>query len=645
MLAVLAPLLAILALLCMLAVLLWLVERDERTRQHEDLIRDALWVEQAMLFQFTSEQERMTRFAADLGKSGAQPATFALQAVQIRQIAREIADIMLLDSDGNLRETAPQRAPERRAALDPDIAAARPIVRSGVRGTFTSPYKRDNGNMSIAFVAPVRVGMGLGAGAVVAVFELPTMLAEHVPWWIAQRRAVHIADGVGNRLASRSHVTPAEGSDSYSVQIGAPMHNASLTVVSYQTRSNLAQNGLVGAMIVLALLAAAGLIARERHLRRRLAAEEALDNAHAFRRALESSMLVGMRARDLSGRMLYVNPAFCRMVGYEAHELIGMTPPMPYWVPEDMERTWRLHDKVLAGQAIGEGLELTFQRRDGTRFDVLIYEEPLRDAAGKQRGWIGSVLDISDRKRMADFEREQAARLQHTARLVTMGEMASLLAHDLNQPLAAIRGYQTGLLNVLGRPGIEPAVIEPALRAIGEATDRAGRIVRGVHDFVKKSEPKLEPLDLADSVSATLALLEPEIRKVHASIDVALPADLPRVRADHVLIEQVLVNLIRNALEAIGSEPIDRRHIRVKASREGDRVEVRIADSGPGVPPAMAGNLFSPFASTKQSGMGMGLTICRSIVEVHGGHIRYEPAAGGGAMFSFMLEVASEAAP
>lgn len=639
-LTVLAPLLAILSLLGMLAALLWLFDRDERSKQHDDLIRDALWVEQALQFQFKSEQERLTRFAADLEKAPLAEPSFVIKARQIRQIARDIADLVLIDGKQAILDSASGAAAPQ-ATFAPDIAAGRDIVRAGLGGAFTAPYQRLDGKIAIAFVVPLRPEPATPQ-ALIAVFELDTMLAEFVPWWIAQRRAVQIADGVGNRLVSRSQVTPDSGSDSYSVQIGPPVHDISLTVVSYGRSSSLAQNGLVGAMVLLGFLAIAGLVARERQLRRRKAAEAALDDEHALRRALENSALVGMQVRDMGGRLLYVNPAFCRMVGYDAGELIGLDPPMPYWVPEDMDRAWRLHDQLLAGHGAGQGTELTFQDRTGKRFEVLLYEEPLVDAAGNQRGWIGSALDISDRKRVADLEREQAAKLQHTARLVTMGEIASLIAHDLNQPLATIRGFQAGLLNSIEKPEFPREMLEPALRGIGEAAERAGRIVRGVHDFVKKSEPKLVSLDLAGAVAETLALIAPEIRTVHAIVDTDLPADLPPVRADRVLIEQVLVNLVRNALEAVATRPIEQRHIRIGARRDGPRVEVSIADSGPGVTPEIAANLFRPFVSTKRGGMGMGLSICRSILEVHGGHIRYAATPAGGAQFSFTLEASGD---
>jgi len=221
-----------------------------------------------------------------------------------------------------------------------------------------------------------------------------------------------------------------------------------------------------------------------------------------------------------------------------------------------------------------------------------------------------------------------------------MGEMASLLAHDLNQPLAAIRSYQAGLANRLPMPDVTREEVDLALRGIGASAERAGLIVKRVHDFVKKSEPHLEPMQLTEAVHEAVALMGPEMQKMQLRVDVALDDGLPLVRADRVLIQQVLVNLIRNGMEAMAGVPDDQRRILIEASLVAPRgVLLSVTDAGSGVTAAVADALFQPFVSTKPSGMGMGLSICRSIVELHGGHIRYEPATPHGSRFSFHLPV------
>ena len=631
--------LAIALIFLLLGVLLWLLDRDERDDSRHQLIRDVLWVEQSLQFQFDSERTRLLRLVKDISDGDMTPQTFIVQARQYALILPDIVDIAWLDETNTFIAAVPQSAAGETSRLQSDLVHFTGLTPDAGAGSYSTPYLRADGRAAVAFVAPIVLN-DRRAGKVVAVFGLDLVLSHQVPWWIAEKRAVVLKDSLGKVLATRSTVQPDESASNYSIEMGPPLRNLTLTLASYRERRGLAQNGLVVAMVVLGLSAAAGLVARERQLRKRRAAEAALEEEHAFRRAMENSLLVGIRARDLDGRLMYANHAFCKMVGYSVAELVGRSPPMPYWVPEQYELTRRAHDALLAGQTIGQGLELKFQHRDGSRFDVLIYEAPLIDAQGVQRGWMGSVLDISDRRRAEEFARSQAERMQHTARLVTMGEMASLLAHDLNQPLAAIRSYQAGLANRLPMPDVTREEVDLALRGIGASAERAGLIVKRVHDFVKKSEPHLEPMQLVEAVLEAVALMGPEMQKMQLRVDLALDDGLPMVRADRVLIQQVLVNLIRNGMEAMAGVPDDQRRILIEASLVAPRgVLLSVTDAGSGVTAAVADALFQPFVSTKPSGMGMGLSICRSIVELHGGHIRYEPATPHGSRFSFHLPV------
>lgn len=633
----LGSLLSLVGIFCLLALFLWLHDGDEREARREEIIRDALWVEHTLQFRFGAIETRLSRMAYELGRADSPEEVFALQAGPLVQIEREIWSLSWLDPSQKVVASVPH-APSVAPPLDPAVVSAIEIAKRSGRGSFTPPYSREETSDHVSYVAPI-----IKAGAVIGILHgeisLGRVLAQHIPWWIAEKRAVLIKRGDEHVAASRSKVDPDKAALSYTVEIGPPLTNLWLTLASYQNRSSLIQNGLVLTMIVLSFLTAAALVARERQLRGRKRAEAARDEEYAFRRSMEESLRVGIRARDLHGRVLYVNQAFCRMVGYSEAELIGQAPPMPYWVPEEMERTQRLHDAILAGNSTGQGIEVRFQRRDGSRFDVLIYEAPLLDAQGQQQGWIGSVLDISDRKASEELARTQAEKMQHTSRLVTMGEMASFLAHDLNQPLAAIRSYQTGLKNMLSVGALNMGEVSPALDAIGKSVERAGSMIRRVHNFVKKSEPRLEELDLAEVTRETVALLEPELTRAQCVVDVALEPGLPRVRADRILIEQVLVNLIRNSLDACKDLPRDRRRVTIAALRGAGVVEVRVSDNGEGVPEHLRAQLFSPFVSTKEGGMGMGLTICRSIIELHGGGIRYEDRSDCGARFAFTLPV------
>jgi two-component system sensor histidine kinase DctS len=233
---------------------------------------------------------------------------------------------------------------------------------------------------------------------------------------------------------------------------------------------------------------------------------------------------------------------------------------------------------------------------------------------------MGSVLDISERKHSEELARAHAEKM-----------------HDLNQPLAAIRSYQMGLKNMLSSGAMNFDDATPVLDAIGKSVERAGLMIRRVHNFVKKSEPRLEPLDLAEVTKETAALLEPELTRALCTVEIDLDPALPRVSADRVLIEQVLVNLIRNSLDACKDLPPNRRRVTLSGSLGAGVIEVRVRDRGNGVPEHLTPQLFSPFVSTKEGGMGMGLTICRSIIELHGGGIKYERQPDGGSCFAFTL--------
>ncbi len=372
-------------------------------------------------------------------------------------------------------------------------------------------------------------------------------------------------------------------------------------------------------------------------MKRRLDAEQALSYEYAFRKAMEDSLLTGLRARDLQGKIIYVNPAFCRMTGYSATELIGLLPPMPYWAPEEHENTLAVHRKAMAGLAPSEGVEVRLQRKNGERFDALIYEAPLIDASGLQTGWMGSVLDITERKRAAELARQQQEKLQFTARLVTMGEMASTLAHELNQPLSAIASYTTGCLNRLDAGNLPQAELREALGKLASQAQRAGRVIRRIYDFVRRSEPQRTSCDINEIAQDSIGLIEADARKRGMEIVPDLAANLPRIQADTVMLEQILLNLMRNGMEAMRATEAVQRHLVVSTALAENSLLVSVADHGSGISPEAIEHLFEPFYTTKPEGMGMGLNICRSIIESHKGRMWVEDNPKGGTIFCFTL--------
>ena len=629
------PVAAMALVVMLLGVLLWLLHRNEMEDERRALIQDILWVEQNLHFTLESDGERLGQLADLLGREGLDAVGFLAQARAIAANSPEVERILVRRADGSLAQSSPPVQVD--SDSDPGWRATFTLAKNAGHTVFGSPYPREGHGAMFEAQVPVFRG-GRFEGMLVGVFSLDALLIHHVPWWFAQTYRLEIIDGNGVLLAVKSQVPSAETGLSYQLRFEPPGQGLALVATVHRGDPRLVRNILAVAIFVLALSAVLSLWALRRHVVRRLAAEQALRAEHAFRKAMEDSLTVGMRARDLDGRITYVNPAFCRMVGWSAEELVGASPPMPYWPPEDIEHAYAIHQSVMRGDAPQDGFEIAFLRKNGERFNALIYEAPLIDADGRHTGWMASVLDITERKRAEELSRQHQDKLQRTARLITMGEMASTLAHELNQPLSAIASYATGCLNRLAAGDAEAEELAAPLNKLAVQAQRAGHIIRRIHDFVRKSEPLVAPCALNDVVEGVVSFLEAEARKRSIRVDLEMDTPSPQVNADRILIEQVILNLARNAMEAMGQTPRSRRRLQISVRRQDGHALVEVADSGSGIAEDVAASLFTPFFTTKEEGMGMGLNICRSIIEAHHGRLWFEAnPEGGGSLFRFTL--------
>ncbi len=634
-------LLPVLLVLLFLAILFWLpwqARQMETNERQEQLIADTLWVEQTVRFELTRNEDALATLRADIA-GGLDAASVRSRLDQLRKNARELLWLAWIDADGNVVVASGVRASDQAGVAERAKQAA-DLTRGQARGRYSEPYGDNHGPGLLDYHVSV-VRDGARSGGLVATYSLTRLLEETVPWWFAQDNAISLVDRDDAVRAKRAAAGPGRCVYTHKRALDLPGANLYLYTDSVKGAPRLLPNLLVGSVIVLALGLLASLIALWRHIARRLAAEGALRQQMAFRTAMENSLVTGLRARDLEGRVTYVNPAFCQIVGLPPEELLGKAPPMPYWAPEAMADYQQRFASVLAGNVTPQ-FETIFLRPDGQRIPVLIFEAPLVDSDGRQTGWMGSILDISDRKRAEELNRQQQEKLNASARLATMGEISSMLAHELNQPLAAISSYTTGALNVIERAtgkgqAVDAGLLKPALEQASAQARRAGQIIRSVHEFVKKREPERQPVNLADLLEAIITLIELQARKYFVGIQTAMPLDLPTVSADRVLLEQVLLNLTRNAIEAMqGIEP-ERRVLRIEAGEQDGQVTVSVIDQGHGIAPDVAERLFSPFFSTKAEGMGMGLSICRTAIEFHGGTLTHRDNPNGGTIFSFTL--------
>ena len=490
-------------------------------------------------------------------------------------------------------------------------------------------------------------------------------------------------------------------------------------------------------------------------------------------------MLTGMRAMDMEGRITYVNPAFCAMTGFSEVDLIGRRPPFPHWPPDRFEENKRLFQQELQGRSPAGGIEVKVMRKDGALFDSRMYVSPLIDPKGMQTGWMTSMTNITEAKRIRDqlsasherfttvlegldaavsvlsvqqgellfanrsyrlwfgadsqghaqlagggpgqpflaelddsvddlgglptqelteaatdsrevlieslqkwFEvrtrylqwtdgrlaqmliatditarrnaealsASQADRAQVTSRLVTMGEMASSVAHELNQPLTAITNYCNGMVSRVKNDAIQKDDLIAALEKTSRQAQRAGQIIHRIRAFVKRSEPVRQAAQAQVIIDDAVELAGIELRRRNVSIHTYVAQRLPMLMVDPILIEQVLLNLLKNAAEAIDGArlPPARRNIELRVvprhtSEEGGVIEFSVTDMGPGLKDEVISRMYEAFFSTKVDGLGIGLSLCRSIIESHRGRITAHNLYNGnvaiGCRFSFTLPV------
>ena len=463
---------------------------------------------------------------------------------------------------------------------------------------------------------------------------------------ISRSQDVSITEADGTRLAIQGAVRRGSRIFSATHLLDLPGNTLVLRVDSWRAAPDLFPNVLTALVTLMTLALASVLVLLGKDVGKRLRAERDLAEALAFRKAMEDSLVTGMRARDLQGRITYVNPAFCQMTGFSAAELVGVTSPMPYWPPELADEYLQRQTVRLSGQLpTREGFESVFIRKDGKRFPVLIIEAPLINATQVQTGWMSAVLDMTDQRRMEDQSRASQERLQASARLAMMGEMASLMSHELNQPLAAISSYATGSLNMLGGgSSLSPQDMQHAMQRISEQAERAGKIIKSVHDFVRRRDQTHEAASPNALFDAIMPLVSLQARKLGVNVQVNCPTPIAQVQCDRTMVEQVLLNLARNAMQAMDGAPIHQRvlvlaarAIMPSADHAGRWIEFSVADQGAGIDESTASQLFTPFFTTKPEGMGLGLSLCRTVVEQHGGFLTFEPNLPRGTVFKFTL--------
>jgi PAS domain S-box-containing protein len=798
--ALIAPLTAVVFFFIAVAFAFGYLRYEEILREEETVRRDVEYVQERLRVRLLERQEQIMRLSRDLASQDIQEVDFIKEAGAVLNQYPEISSISWLDIKKNVRYSFTATGIQNKQSY----LIGNLLSSDSLRATFD--WVKSNKQLAYAPLTfpsdstdevPLQLFVpytkkGFFQGVFLVDYKISGLLRFVVPQDILTRHAVSIWHGKNQLLAG--NVIPTRTRAAYLAPFVKPVYEYSVPISpvgaglilkaqAYRTSQGVIGNGLFWLVTLMSLLTAWMLIGTWRHTRRRLQAQRALVAETNFRRAMENSILTGMRAMDMQGCITYVNAAFCQMTGWSEAELVGQYPPFPYWPDADRELLSVKLAEELSGQTSQTGLQVRVKKKDGTIFDARLYVSPLVDAKGLQSGWMTSMTDITEPNRIrqqlsASYERFttvlealdasvsvtpigsseilftnklyrqwfgiksdghlqmidqafesmqitnsltedsddlaglpsqnlertmsenaevfmpglskwlevrsrylnwvdgrlaqmiiatditprrhaeeqsaiQAERAQSVSRLITMGEMASSVAHELNQPLTAINNYCTGLLTRIKTKQLKEEDLQTALEKTAHQAQRAGQIIQRIRGFVKRSEPNRNLANIGMIVMEAVELAEIEFKRRQVRLSHYISAHLPAVMVDPILIEQVLVNLLRNAAESIdlGKRQPNYRQVDLKVLPKviDDQVaiEFSVTDTGKGLAPEVLERLYEAFFSTKTEGMGMGLNLCRSIVESHQGRMKAENLYNGeqivGCRFSFWLPAHSEA--
>jgi PAS domain S-box-containing protein len=393
---------------------------------------------------------------------------------------------------------------------------------------------------------------------------------------------------------------------------------------------------LRGIQLLMLALAATGLMLGAVVSERRRLAQQLIDSERR-RAAILNTARDGMLTVDRGGYIRSINPAVERLFAEPGPRLLGRS--ISEFIAAMPALLRRL--QPASGSSVGEQdfSELEARRADGSTFPIEVSIGPF-DPEGAEHCTI-VIRDVTLRRQVEAQTRAHQAELVRVSRVSLAGEMAAGLAHELSQPLTAITAYARGCLRLLGGAAPEPALLQEGITEVVQQAERAGDVLDRLREFVRGGEHRRSSTEIGPLIDAVRNLVRAEAIQQGIEIEIAIGPDLPAVLADRIQIEQVLLNLLRNAIDAMATANAGQRSITVAARRQGsDAVLISVTDSGPGISPEVAGRLFEPFVTTKATGMGMGLSISRSIIEAHGGSLRLVRAGDRGAAFAFDLPTA-----
>ncbi|MDW5441830.1 PAS domain S-box protein [Polaromonas sp. SM01] len=795
----LGPLLAVMLFLAAVIAAFAYLRIEEIDREQQAVKRDVEYAQQRLRLRLLERQEQLMRLGRDVSNRDVDTEEFIAQAESLVNQYPELLAVTWVDArrkvkaayvspSANVTQVRASGEQLKYGETEGTFGLARDLRQPVYSRPLTPKEDASYNGPSLQLQVPLD-DQGKFGGVIMGEYAIDGLLRFGVPTEVTAKYAVALLDDKGKLLAGSlppprnkaAKLLPwSDEAPEYEIPVSPVGNGLLLKAQGYRASLGVVGSGFFWLVSALSALTVWMLLGTWRHTRRRVQAQQALISETNFRRAMENSMLTGMRALDLQGRITYVNPAFCQMTGWTEGELVGRTPPFPYWPDQDREALAARLDDELQGRSPPGGLEVRVKRKNGSIFDARMYVSPLIDPRGQQTGWMTSVTDITEPKRIREelsnsYERfttvlegldaavsvaplgseellfanrlyrswfggevsghmnliaqagmppvastddtmdavdalagfptdtltaaqtanaeifvtdlskwlevrsryltwvdgrlaqmviatditprrhaeEQAAlqaeRAQSASRLITMGEMASSVAHELNQPLTAINNYCNGMVSRIKGQQISNEDLLIALEKTAKQAHRAGQIIQRIRSFVKRSEPNRTSADVATLVSNAMELADIELRRHNVRLSHYIAARLPQVMVDPILIEQVLINLMKNGAESIAQarRPTARRRVELrvvpKQIEAQSVVEFSVMDSGQGLSPEVMSRLYEAFYSTKAEGMGIGLKLCRSIVESHQGRMQAENLYNGdevvGCRFTFWIPV------
>ncbi|NNF97412.1 MAG: PAS domain S-box protein [Halobacteria archaeon] len=374
----------------------------------------------------------------------------------------------------------------------------------------------------------------------------------------------------------------------------------------------------------------------------RVKAQEVLDKERDFISALLDTVGALVCILDTEGKIVVFNRACAQTTGYRFDEVVGKYVWDYFLIDEEIEPVKQVIKDLHSGQ-FPSRYENYWLTKSGKRRLVVWSNTVLQDAAGVVQNVIGTGIDITEKRKIEEKEKQRVLELAHVSRLSTMGEMATQIAHELNQPLSAITTYSDACLYMLNSEPEEITDLVSALNGIKLQAQRSGEIIRGLRDFVKKGELNESTTDINALIHAVMNLAMSEIKNNKIDITFSLDDELPMVVTEKILIEQVVLNLVRNAIEAMTENDSMERELHIQTALNNEEmITVKITDTGPGLKSNQIENIFNTFVTTKKNGIGMGLPISRTIIEAHGGTLMAEDGRKTGASFVFTLPLNRE---